>query len=136
MRLITAAAIGCVALASLAGCGGSSGAPSSTTGVPGNNPNPGGGPVGAVTVGPNVEFVSSHNGSQNPAVDTIPVGGTITWTWSGALLHSVQSVGSTSFASSSTKTAGTYAVTFSTAGTYQYDCAVHGSAMRGTVVVQ
>jgi len=135
MRLITAA-IGCVTLASLAGCGGSSGAPSSTTGVPGNNPNPGGGPVGAVTVGPNVEFVSSHNGSQNPAVDTIPVGGTITWTWSGGLLHSVQSVGSTSFASSSTKTAGTYAVTVSAAGTYQYDCAVHGSAMRGTVVVQ
>jgi len=130
------AAIGCLALASLAACGGSSGASSSTTGVPGNNPNPGGGPVGAVTVGPNVEFVSSHNGSQNPAVDTIPVGGTVTWTWSGSLLHSVQSVGSTSFASSSSKTAGTYAVTFSAAGTYQYNCAVHGSAMRGTVVVQ
>lgn len=136
MRLITAV-IGCLTLASLAGCGGgSSSAPTGTSGNPGGNPNAGGGPVGSVTVGPNVEFVSSHNGTQNPAVDTIPVGGTVTWTWTGSLSHSVQSTGSTSFSSSSTKTAGTYAVTFSTAGTYQYDCAVHGSAMRGTVVVQ
>lgn len=135
MRLI-AATIGCLALASLAGCGGGSTAPSGTTGTPGGNPNHGGGPVGSVTVGPDVQFVSDHNGSQNPAVDTIPVGGTVTWTWSGSLLHSVQSVGSSSFTSSSTKNAGTYAVTFSAPGTYQYDCAVHGSAMRGTVVVQ
>lgn len=30
----------------------------------------------------------------------------------------------------------TYSVTFPTAGTYHYDCAVHGAAMTGTVVVQ
>jgi plastocyanin len=29
-----------------------------------------------------------------------------------------------------------YEVTFPTPGTYRYDCAVHGSAMSGTVVVQ
>jgi len=32
----------------------------------------GGGPVGAVTIGPDVRFVSSHNGTINPAVDTTP----------------------------------------------------------------
>jgi plastocyanin len=70
-------------------------------------------------------------------VDTIPVGGTVTWTWTGSLPHSVQSLGTTSFTSSTTKTgSGTYAVTFDAPGTYQYDCAVHGTAMKGTVVVQ
>lgn len=27
-------------------------------------------------------------------------------------------------------------VTFTTLGTYEYDCAVHGQAMSGTIVVQ
>jgi plastocyanin len=31
---------------------------------------------------------------------------------------------------------GTYAVTFTAAGTYQYDCAVHGQLMTGTIVVR
>jgi len=85
---------------------------------------------------PGIQFVSSHNGSQ-PAVDTIEVGASITWTWTGSLSHSVQSVGSSSFASSTTKTgSGTYAVTFTAPGTYHYDCAVHGAAMTGTFVVQ
>jgi len=89
-----------------------------------------------VTLGPGIQFVSAHNGSQNPAVDTIPVRGSITWTWTGSLPHSVQSTGSTSFTSSGTKTgSGTYAVTFTAPGTYHYDCAVHGTAMTGTIVV-
>src|SRR5881398_1675 len=96
----------------------------------------GGGPVGSVTAGPGIQFVSGHNGSTNAAVDTIAVGATVTWSWTGSLPHSVQSVGSTSFASSGTMTgSGTYAVTFTAPGTYQYDCAVHGQ-MMGTIVVQ
>ncbi|OLD78439.1 MAG: hypothetical protein AUG87_01395 [Candidatus Rokubacteria bacterium 13_1_20CM_4_70_14] len=73
-------------------------------------------------------------------MDTIAVGGTVTWTWganSGAYGgHSVQSVGSQSFASSAVQSSGTYSRTFTSPGTYQYDCAVHGSAMTGTVVVR
>src|SRR2546429_9726881 len=97
----------------------------------------GGGPVGSVTAGPGIQFVSGHNGSSNTAVDTIAAGGTVTWSWTGSLPHSVQSVGSPSFASSGTMTgSGTYTVTFPTAGTYQYDCAVHGQLMTGTIVVR
>jgi plastocyanin len=122
--------IGIVALAALAACGGYT----STYGGGGGG---GGGPVGSVTIGPGIEFVSGHNGSTNAAVDTIPVGGTVTWTWSGSLPHGVQSRGSASFASSATMTGnGTYAVTFPAPGTYQYDCAVHGQLMTGTVVVR
>jgi len=126
--------IGIVALAALAGCGGYT----STYGGGGvGGGGGGGGPVGSVTIGPGIEFVSGHNGSTNAAVDTIPVGSTVTWTWSGSLPHSVQSQGSTSFASSATMTGnGTYAVTFTAPGTYQYDCAVHGQLMTGTIVVR
>jgi hypothetical protein len=134
---------GFVMLASVAGCNGSS------TGVYGDTGGQqagggdrgggdrGGGPVGAVTLGPGIRFVSGHNGSQNPAVDTIPVGGTVTWTWTGSLPHGVQSLGTTSFSASDIKTgSGTYSVTFTEPGTYQYDCIVHGTGMKGTIIVQ
>jgi len=132
MRFSTAI-IGVIGLASLAGCGSASGPYGGGTG---GGQGGGGGPAGTVTLGPGIQFVSAHNGTQNPAVDTIPVRGSITWTWTGSLPHSVQSTGSTSFTSSGTKTgSGTYAVTFTAPGTYHYDCAVHGSAMTGTIVV-
>ena len=93
--------------------------------------------MGAVTIGPTIRFVSDHNGTQNPAVDTIPVGATMTWTWTGPLPHGVQSLGATTFTNSGIKTgSGTHAVTFTARGTYQYDCAVHGTALRGTIVVE
>ena len=137
-------ALGLIALAALVGCGsngygtGTGGGGGSGSG--GGGGGGGGGPVGSVTVGAAIQFVSGHNGSHNPAVDTIAVGGTVTWTWganSGAYGgHSVQSVGSQSFASSAVQSSGTYSLTFTSPGTYQYDCAVHGSAMTGTVVVR
>jgi plastocyanin len=84
-------------------------------------------------------FTSALNGSSNPAVDTVAVGGTVTWTWAaGAVLpHSVQSLGSPSFTSSGilSGAGNTYQFTFTAPGTYQYDCAVHGQLMTGTIVV-
>ena len=84
-------------------------------------------------------FTSAGNGSSNPAVDTVAVNGTVTWTWAAGvnLPHSVQSTGSPSFTSSGIQTGAgqTYQFTFSTPGTYQYDCAVHGQLMTGTIVV-
>ena len=52
--------------------------------------------------------------------------------------HSVESEGSRSFTSSEILTGrgSTYKVTFTAAGTYQYDCAVHGTMMTGTIVVR
>jgi len=87
-------------------------------------------------VGTGIQFVSGHNATSNPAVDTITAGSAMTWTWSGTLPHSVRSVGTPAFASSGVLTgAGTYAVTFNTPGTYTYDCSVHGQAMTGRIVV-
>ncbi len=138
-----------VALAALAGCSGSSPtAPTGGGGAGGGGGNGGstGGDTGgvppltaAITVG-NIFFKSGHNGSANPAVDTVAVGGTVTWTWTGAgnVPHSVQSLGSPSFASSTIQTGdgSTHQVAFPTAGTYQYDCAVHGTMMSGRIVVR
>ena len=136
--------LGAVALAVLAGCSGNSPAAPNGGGGPtgGNN---GGGTAGpppstaAVTVG-NDFFKSGQDGTSNPAVTTVAVGGTVTWTWTGtgSTAHSVQSLGSPGFTSSAIQSGdgSTYQVTFTTAGTYQYDCAVHGAAMSGTIVVR
>jgi len=82
-------------------------------------------------------FRSARNGTQNLAVDTIAVGGRVTWTWVGAAEHNVQSEGSPSFTSSPLKTGvgQSYQFPFNIAGTYNYDCIVHGSSMRGQIVV-
>jgi len=95
--------------------------------------------VGHVTVG-NIFFRSAHNGSANPAVDTIAVGGTVTWIWNAAGQHTVQSTGLAPniFLNSVVKSRAQdmYVVTFQHAGTYPYQCAVHGAAMTGRIVVQ
>src|SRR5262249_56187200 len=81
-------------------------------------------------------FKSVLNMSQNPAVDTVAVGGKVTWTWRGVANHSVQSTGSPSFTSSAIQATGTYQRTFNAAGSYHYDCAVHGATMTGIIVVK
>jgi probable HAF family extracellular repeat protein len=94
-------------------------------------------PPGVVSVG-NTFFISNRNFSINPAVDTIPVGKTFTWTWVGGGTHNVQSTGSPSFPSSaliSTKGA-KYTYTFTQKGTYQYNCIRHPGTMTGRVLVR
>jgi plastocyanin len=102
-------------------------------------PPPGTAPAtAAVNVG-DIFFTSALNGSSNPAVDTVAVNGTVTWTWvaGDVLPHSVQSLGSPSFTSSGILSGpgNTYQFTFTAPGTYQYDCAVHGQLMTGSIVV-
>ena len=98
----------------------------------------GGGPVGQVTVG-DIFFRSARNGTQNTAVDTIVAGTSVTWTWNGGS-HSIQSTGLPPevFRNSVVLVGAnsTYSVTLRNPGTYPYQCAVHGSAMTGTIVVQ
>jgi plastocyanin len=92
-----------------------------------------------VTVG-NILFRSNHNATANPAVDTVAAGTTLEWKWvgTGGVSHSIRSVGSPSFTSSAIMSGSgtTYSIDFTTPGLYTYDCAVHGAAMTGRVVVQ
>jgi plastocyanin len=127
--------------------GGGSGGGTGTGGYGGGGGATGGGTGGgtptsgdvAVIVG-NIFMKSGRNGSVNPAVDTVAVGTSVTWTWTntGNVPHGIQSLGSPSFPTGTVLTGdgNTYRVTFNTAGTYQYDCLVHGTMMPGTIVVQ
>jgi plastocyanin len=152
-----------VILAVLAGCSGySPTSPSTGTGSTGGPNGGGGGATGGVTggggggttgggtTGPapreaavivgNNFFRSGHNGTANTAVDTVAVGGTVTWTWTNTanVPHSIQSIGSPIFRNSTvlTGSGSTYQVTFSAAGTYEYECGVHGAMMTGKIVVR
>lgn len=89
-----------------------------------------------VTLG-DIFFKSATNNTQNPAIDTVQVGQVVRWSNTGGG-HTVQSQGSPSFPNSgSLATVGaTYTHVFNTPGTYQYNCAIHGNAMTGRVVVQ
>ena len=101
----------------------------------------GGGPAPSavtVTVGNNF-FRSERNRSANAAIDTVAVGGKVTWVWAanGVVPHNVQSVGPPSFVSSAIQTdaGSTYELTFPAPGSYQYNCAIHGDMMTGIIVV-
>jgi len=124
-----------MAAAAAVGCSSSNNGPTAPTMGGGG----GGGSAGTVTVG-NIFFQSGHNGTKNPAIDTVAVGTTVTWTWTntGSVSHSVESEGSPSFTSSTIQAGDgkTYTMTFTTPGTYQYDCAIHGPLMTGRIVVQ
>ncbi len=76
-----------------------------------------------------------------PAETKVSVGGKVTWDWAGSSNpHSVvgTSANAKDLLKSQTLTGGTnkYEVTFTQAGTYEYQCGVHGAAMTGKVVVQ
>lgn len=75
-----------------------------------------------------------------PASITISPGTSVAWTMvaTGAVPHSVRSNGATRFTSSPILLGvGSYFThTFTEPGVYQYDCAVHGAAMTGTITVQ
>jgi plastocyanin len=110
-----------LAIASLAACGGGGGSDTTT------GPNGGGGGTGsAVTVGNN--FFS-------PSSMSVAPGATVTWTWAaGDTLHQIAFVDNAP--GSAKQNTGTFQRTFSTAGTYNYFCTVHGPAlMSGTITV-
>jgi plastocyanin len=116
-----------VGLLGLQACGGGqSGAPPTRAGVA-----PASSPAAAGST------VSIKDNSFDPGTLTVPPGTTVTWDWSGARNpHSV--VGQFGSAvDSGTKTgSGQFTFTFPSAGTFAYQCGIHGASMTGRVVVQ
>ena len=93
----------------------------------GGNDNGGTGPTNSTS-----NAISVRDNSYSPTATTVPVGTTVTWTWRGANAHDV----TFSTEHSAVQRAGTYQRQFTTAGTYDYHCSIHGAAMSGRVVVQ
>lgn len=80
-------------------------------------------------------FENRANNTRNPAVDSIPLGGVVSWSLVAGG-HSVHSVGTPSFTSSGLLSASSpYRIVFTEPGTYQYDCGVHGPSMTGVIIV-
>ncbi len=81
--------------------------------------------------------VSISDNQFTPASLTVTRGSKVTWNWSGANPHSVVGTFDGQNVQSPTNTgSGTFTFTFSTPGTYKYQCGVHGAAMPGTIIVQ
>jgi plastocyanin len=90
----------------------------------------------AINVG-NIFFQSVHNGSLDPAVDTVGAGGAATWTWIEPGTHGVRfDQAGLPESPELTESGSVFHVTFAAAGTYNYDCPIHGSVMSGTIVVK
>ena len=126
------AAIGVVLLT---GCGYSATSP----GTGGNNT--GGNQTGNQSGGHTTSISLTGSNTFDPAVDTVAVNSTVTWTWptGGTVTHNVTFKDGPASPDQQT---GTYQRTFSQAGTYPYRCTFHssgfasGDGMVGTIVVQ
>lgn len=123
----------CIALAliSAAACGGGGGG-GETTGPPAGNTAP---PAGGISV---------TNNAFSPSAKTVTTGTTLQWAWntcSGGGIYGdevcvAHGVNFDDGTNSPTQERGTYSRNFAAAGTYNYHCAVHGTAMAGSVTVQ
>lgn len=81
---------------------------------------------------PSVASVTVRDNSFNPSSVRLAAGGTVTWTFSGALGHNVTF---SSGSSSSTQSSGTFQRAFPAAGSFNYRCTIH-AGMSGTVTVE
>ena len=84
---------------------------------------------GAVTIG-----VADNN--FEPANQTVQRGTKVTWTWTGRNPHSVEGKFAGADVKSPQQSSGKFEFTFSQAGTFEYQCGVHGAAMSGKLTVQ
>jgi plastocyanin len=108
------------------------GAAAQYDGPPGGDDNV---PPGCVGVAATIRATSSFTFA--PASLTVEAGTRVCWTWSGNMPHNVRADDG-SFNSGDPTNSGTFQLTFTQPGTYDYHCQVHGSpgaGMRGTVVV-
>jgi len=120
-----------MAVASLCACGGSGG--SSST-APVNQ---------GVNTPPPTDGISVTNNAFSPGTKTVAVGATVRWAWNSCTgdAYNGQTCVSHSVtfddgSGSPTQDQGTFSKTFNAAGTYDYHCSIHGTAMSGTITVQ
>jgi plastocyanin len=126
-----------LAVVACGGGGGNGGGPTAP-----NNPGPGPNPGGPTSSSASVvmqkqgdEYGAGTVWSFNPSAVTIARNGTVTWTNGLNELHNVVFAPAAGApANVPDHTNGSYARTFSTAGTFNYQCTIH--PMSGQVVVQ
>ena len=94
-------------------------------------------PTSASGAPANLTKVTVSDNQFSPLSLQVPVGSNVTWEWSGSNPHSVKGTFDGKEIQSPTLTGtGVYLEAFQKAGTFSYECGVHGAAMKGTIVVQ
>ena len=141
MTVIKNAAFSLLIFAGIACSGGGGGGDANNSGYP-SDPTGGSSSGTGGTVNHSLQ-VGVVNVMYTPDATTVPKGSTVVWTWSscdagynGADVCTSHSVSFDDGVTSETQDHGSYSRTFNTAGTYNYHCKVHGTAMSGQVVVQ
>jgi plastocyanin len=144
MRARLAAALACLALAPVAGCGSSSS--SSTTATTGAKtatssvrvitaPKYAAPPASAPVQSGSVQ-IAYRNVSIHPDTVKVRVGTRITWTNFDAVEHNVTSQsGPQQFVSKGLSPGASFQVTATKAGVIHYLCTIHPASMNGTIVV-
>lgn len=129
VRMILTSTLALAALAGMAfiACGGDdenpTTGPQATTAAPAAASAP-----GAIKIGDNFF---------QPATVTVKAGDKVTWTWGGGAPHAVVGKFDGKDVKSDTKTgSGTFEFTFTKAGTFDYQCGVHGPSMPGKITIQ
>ena len=74
--------------------------------------------------------------SFDPASLTVAVGSTVTWDNPTGVTHNVTFSTAGAPGNIPNFASGSGTLTFSKAGTYHYNCTIHGASMSGTIVVQ
>jgi plastocyanin len=123
-------------LTAMFACGGSGSSSSNGVTDPGPTTPP---PVSSSTTA-----LTVSNNKYTPAHDSVAMGATLKWTWNSCTGDGYGGSTCTSHSvkfddggpSSEIQSSGTFSRTFNSAGTYTYHCAVHGTAMAGTVIVK
>ncbi|MFN0093483.1 MAG: cupredoxin domain-containing protein [Dehalococcoidia bacterium] len=129
---LAAAAVAALSTVGVAACGGDDDEPATPT------PKPAAATAAKTTAAENAKVGVADN-SFSPASLTVKAGTAVRWTWSGSNPHSIVGKGdnASKIPKSSTQTgSGTYELSFTNPGTYEYRCGVHGDSMSGKVIVQ
>lgn len=97
-------------------------------------------PAGNTTTGgipSNLTTIKVADNTFTPGNLQVPVGANIIWEWSGRAQHSVVGEFDGEEVRSPQLTGtGTFQHAFQKAGTFEYQCGVHGESMSGTVRIQ
>ena len=126
--LATPAIAAVCSVALLAGCGGDdSNAPVPTAEAPSAaSPAQGRSPI-------SIEIADN---SYTPSNLTVPKDTQVTWDWAGKNEHSIKGSWDGKSIESGQQRGGRWSFTFEKAGTFQYQCGVHGAGMAGKVTVK
>lgn len=126
MKRISALSILLVIALALTACSSATPTATATTAPSGGGTNP--------TAASAMADISMKSFAFDPVTLTVAVGTTVTWTNNDAVPHDV-TANDGSFKSGSIAAGGTFAYTFTAAGTYTYQCTIHQPNMVGTIIV-